>query len=512
MQENRTDYVIRNLIYSLINSAIGTVMPFFVRTFTIYYLGSEYMGLNNLCTSILYVLNAADLGVANAFAFRLYKPMAQKDTDEVCRLLNFYKKVYTTIGLAILGMGLCLMPFLQHLIKGDLPEGINIYVVFFIYLVNSAISYMLHTYNNLLFLADQRRDYESNLYTINFIMLYGSQIAMIVTRHYYLSVIMFPVCTFFSSIIRNIFVKKRYPQYVPRGRISDEIRRSLWKDILSVTVYKLRDISRNSFDNIVISSFLGLVVLSNYQNYYMVVTLPNLLLSIFYNSIQPSMGNCIAMESVEGTYSVYKKNVFILEFLGGWFAICYGLLIQDFIVIWLGADYLMSDTLAILLALFIYLQAENLLAGLMREGAGLWKYGRICAVAEMAVNLVLNIVLLLWLGVEGIVLATILSMLFISIPAENFIIHVHFFDSKLIDRLKYALRSVLWTVTTALITGLICSFAPKIYGVRFVFKVFACAFIPPISLAVCFGHTEEFKFVKSLLLQILFRKVNRNKN
>ena len=52
------------------------------------------MGLNNLCTSILYVLNAADLGVANAFAFRLYKPMAQKDTDEVCRLLNFYKKVY----------------------------------------------------------------------------------------------------------------------------------------------------------------------------------------------------------------------------------------------------------------------------------------------------------------------------------------------------------------------------------------------------------------------------------
>ena len=145
---------------------------------------------------------------------------------------------------------------------------------------------MLHTYNNLIFLADQRRDYESNLYTINFIMLYGSQIAMIVTRHYYLSVIMFPVCTFFSSIIRNIFVKKRYPQYVPRGRISDEIRRSLWKDILSVTVYKLRDISRNSFDNIVISSFLGLVVLSNYQNYYMVVTLPNLLLSIFYNSIQ----------------------------------------------------------------------------------------------------------------------------------------------------------------------------------------------------------------------------------
>ena len=143
MQENRTDYVIRNLIYSLINSAIGTVMPFFVRTFTIYYLGSEYMGLNNLCTSILYVLNAADLGLANAFAFRLYKPMAQKDTDEVCRLLNFYKKVYTTIGLAILGMGLCLMPFLQHLIKGDLPKGINIYVVFFIYLVNSAISYML---------------------------------------------------------------------------------------------------------------------------------------------------------------------------------------------------------------------------------------------------------------------------------------------------------------------------------------------------------------------------------
>lgn len=486
-------------------------MPFLVRTFTIYYLGSEYMGLNNLCTSILYVLNAADLGVANAFAYRLYKPMALKDNDEVCKLLNFYKKVYFVIGFVILGAGLCLMPFLRCLIVGELPP-VNVYVIFFIYLINSVMSYMLHTYNNLIFLADQRRDYEFNIYTIGFLILYGGQIFFLMKKHYYLSTFMFPVSMLVQCFVRNAFVKKKYPQYIPRGKISKEIKDSLWKDILSVTVYKLRDISRNAFDNIVISSFLGLIMLSNYQNYYMVVTLPNLLLSIFYTSIQPSMGNCIATENIEEIYKVYRKNVFILEFLGGWFAICYGFLIQDFIEIWLGAKYKMSGMLAFLLALSIYMQAENYLAGLVREGAGLWKYGKVYAFVEMIMNLVLNVILLVWLGIEGIILATILTMLFISIPVENIIIHTQFFKTKLLNRLKLAFCNVLWTLGTAALVGIICSFTPNIYGIRFLLKIFICVLIPLISLVVCYRNTEEYKYVKELLVKVLYKLVNNIKH
>ena len=43
----------------------------------IYWLGMEYVGLNSLFTSILSVLNLAELGVGSAMTFSMYKPIAE---------------------------------------------------------------------------------------------------------------------------------------------------------------------------------------------------------------------------------------------------------------------------------------------------------------------------------------------------------------------------------------------------------------------------------------------------
>lgn len=505
LKQSRMDYVIRNLICSLLNSVIGTILPFFVRTFTIRYLGSEYMGLNSFCVSVLYILNAADLGVSNAFAFRLYRPMAEKNMDEVCRLLSFYRRVYAAIGITIFCTGICLMPFLENLISSDLPVGVSIYAVFFLYLVNTALSYVLYAYESLIFLADQRNDYESNICSASFILLYGSQIIFIFRRQYYFSVVMFPICTLLQNMIRNAVVKKKYPKCIPLGQISKETKRSMRKDILSVAVYKLRDISRNAFDNIVISATAGLVVLSDYQNYYTVFTLPNLLLSIFYNSIQPSMGNCVATESRDEVHGIYQKNIFALLFLGGWFAICYVFLIHDFITIWLGTEYVMSNSLAVLFAVYTYLQAENLQARLMRESAGLWNHGRMFAALEIAANLILNIVLMSWLGVEGIILATILSMLLISIPVENYMIYKYYFKNQFFRRLKLEIFNLAWVAGTAVLVGLLCSLAPGGNRIKFLYKACICTLVPPASLAVCFHRKEEFVFMKDVMMKMLHK-------
>lgn len=506
MGKNRIDYVIRNLICSLLTSMIGTILPFFVRTFTIRCLGSEYMGLNSFCVSVLYILNATDLGVSNAFAYRLYRPMAQKDMDEVCRLLNFYRRVYFVIGITIFSLGLCLMPFLENFISRDMPVGINIYGVFFFYLANTAMSYLLYAYESLIFLADQRNDYESNICSVSFIILYSSQIVLISRHQYYLSVFMLPLCTLLQNLIRKAVVKRRYPQCIPLGKISVEMKKSMWNDILSVAVYKLRDISRNAFDNIVISAYAGLVVLSDYQNYYTVFTLPNLLLTIFYNSIQPSMGNCIATESREEVYVIYRKNIFILMFLGGWFAICYAFLINDFITIWLGTEYLMSNVLAVLFSVYTYLQAENLLARLMRESAGLWNYGKVFAIAEIVANLVLNMILMFWLGVEGIILATILSMILISIPVENYIIYKLYFKMQFFEKFKIEVLYLTWTAGTAVFVSILCSYGPRLLGAGFLYKVCICLVVPPVSFIVCFHRTEEFEFIKDVMRKILLKR------
>ena len=116
-----------------------------------------------------------------------------------------------------------------------------------------------------------------------------------------------PFCTLFENLFRNWIANHKYPDYVPHGNISKNERAALRKDIFSVAVYKFRDISRNAFDNIVISTFMGLVVLSNYQNYYMVCIVPIWLLSTFYMSALPSVGNFALLNREEALYGLYKK-------------------------------------------------------------------------------------------------------------------------------------------------------------------------------------------------------------
>ena len=143
MSESRTYNAKRNIIFGLINRIIQLCLPFVIRTILIKNLGADYLGLDSLFVSILEVLNMAELGFSSAIIFSLYKPLAEKDNETVCALLQLYKQIYRIIGFLIIVIGLLLMPFLPRLIKGTWPDNINIYLLYSIYLFTTAISYLV---------------------------------------------------------------------------------------------------------------------------------------------------------------------------------------------------------------------------------------------------------------------------------------------------------------------------------------------------------------------------------
>lgn len=509
MENSRTNYVIRNLIMSLINIIVGALLPFFVRTLMIKCLGSDYMGLNNFCSAILYTLNASDLGVSSAFAYKLYKPMEEKYADEICRLLRFYKKVYFIIGTSIFLAGLCLMPFLGYFIESDIPQGISIQFVFLLYLLNTVTGYLTFAYKNTLLTADQRRDYILGLSTLSFLFIYGSQIVLIITRHYYISVFVLPFFTFLENILLSIITRKKYPMYFPKGVVSLETRKLIKKDIFAVLIYRIRDISRNSFDNVVISSFAGLVVLSNFQNYYSIFNIPFLMLSISSTSFAPSIGNYAVTHSKTEVFNIYRKSAFIQAVMAGWFAVCYGFLIGDFIGIWLGEEYRLSSLTAFLFAVYICILGENYTLKTIRESVGLLNYGKQWAVLEMISNLALNIGLMAYMGVEGILCGTVFSMLFISIPAENYIVYKYYFKGMFKERVKMIVSNIVWVLVTAALVFILCSLAPQRYFVRFIYKACVCAVVPLLTLTLSFGRSEEFKYIINMLKSLIEKRVRR---
>ena len=88
---SRTKNATRNIIWGICYKITMLLLPFAVRTVMIYTLGSQYLGLNSLFTSVLDVLSLAELGVGSAMVYAMYRPIAEEDTEIVCALLNLYK-------------------------------------------------------------------------------------------------------------------------------------------------------------------------------------------------------------------------------------------------------------------------------------------------------------------------------------------------------------------------------------------------------------------------------------
>ena len=140
MKLERTRNATRNIVFDGTLEMANLLFPFVIRSVMLHCLGTEYLGLNGLFKSLLTFLNLAELGVGSAMVFSMYKPIAEDDTRTICALLRLYRTLYRIIGLVIAMLGLLLIPVLPGLIKGDVPAGMNLYVLYLMNLGNTVVT------------------------------------------------------------------------------------------------------------------------------------------------------------------------------------------------------------------------------------------------------------------------------------------------------------------------------------------------------------------------------------
>ena len=455
----RTRRAFVNIIWGFIEKMITLICPFIIRTIMIYKLGNEYLGLNGLFTSILQVLSLAELGFGDAIVFSMYKPIIENDNKMLSALLNLYKKVYRIIGMVILCVGLLILPFITKFVKGGYPSEVNIYVLYCIYLFNTVISYFLFAYKESLLKAHQRNDVNSRILSGCNIVMYVLQIiVLLLFSNYYLYIVIMPVTTIVLNCVRSLFVKKMYPQIVCEGHIEKDAVIGLSKRIIGLTLnYKLAQVCRNSFDSIIISSFLGLVILARYQNYYYIISALTVMVSIITTAVGAGIGNSIAAETVEKNYSDYKEFLFIYNWIACFCTVCMLCLYQPFIELWVGKSNVLPLSTVILCCIYFYTMKLGDIAAVYRQAAGIWWEDKFRPIVESVVNLAVNIVLVKYIGVDGVLVSTIISIVCINIPWATYVLFKVYFKMSIKEVFfKYIRYFIETTVLCAVVYG-ICS-------------------------------------------------------
>jgi O-antigen/teichoic acid export membrane protein len=507
------------MLWGLMNKIVTIVFPFIIRTVMIYSLGMRYVGLGSLFTSVLQVLSFAEMGIGGALVFNMYKPIANDDAKTICSLLNFYKKTYRYIGIIILVIGLAIMPFMDHLIAGDVPDDINIYLLFLIYLANNVLGYFLFAYKQALFTATQRVDIISNIGTVIQIVTGGLQIvALISLKNYYTYAIIISLGSCLNNLIVGYFADKKYPHYQCYGDIEKDELKEIKKQVGGMIFQRIGSIVLTSTDTIVISAFLGLLSLAMFQNYYYVFTALNALFAILQQSIIPSIGNSVANSTVEKNYNDFKKFNFIYLWITSWFSVCLLCLYQPFMEIWVGKKnmYEMGMVLLFVVYFFIYKWCDMLYV--YQQACGIWWETRYVPLISAIINLVINIVLVKIIGLPGILISTIIAILFVYDVGYAKVLFKTYFSSIKNGAKNYWIRQVLYFFTAiiaSLVTYCSCSalLIPNIYS-RFIVNGIICTIVPNIIIYILWHNTSEFTETVSLLKLFArgFRNGNKNEN
>lgn len=510
MKIERTKNATRNIIFLTIQRIYQIVVPFLMRTAMIYFMGVKYLGLSSLFSSILQVLNMAELGVGSAMVYSMYKPIAEDDTKKICALMRMYKIYYRIIGAVIGGTGIILMPFVPNLINGDIPAELNIYVLYLLNLGATVISYWLFAYKNCLVNAHQRNDISSKISFVTTSVQYGLQLSVIIyLKDYYVYLIVALATQAFTNVVISIVVTKMFPDYKAAGKLGKKIRKEINGRIRDLFTSKIGAVIVNSADTIVISSFLGLTVLAVYQNYYYILNSLVTFVGIIFTACTAGIGNSLVVESKEKNFQDFNKFTFIIAWMAGFGTVCLLCLYEPFMDIWVGKDLELNFLAVVCFCVYYFIYEINQLLNMYKDAGGIWHEDRFRPLVTAGLNLTLNLIMVQFWEIYGVLLSTVISMLFVGMPWILHNLFTTIFEKKFLRGYLIRLFTYVFvTVVAALVTYLFCNcFSAGLVG-TLIIRSIICCIVPNIIFLIAYIKRKEFREAVLLLNRITKGKIS----
>lgn len=502
----RTEKSLKNIKYSFIGQILAIVISLVSRYFFLKTLNATYLGVNGLFTNILTVLSFVELGVGPALTFSLYEPLKSNDREKIKSLLLLFKRCYIIIGIVILILGFAITPFLPYLIS-DLPDIQKLDLIYWLFVINTGVSYF-GSYKKTLLTSDQSGYIVSKFhYVLYFLMNLLQIIILLITHNFIFYLIIQIVFTILENITLSIYVDKKYKYLKERNikPLDSKTKDSIKKNTKAMVIHKFGSIVVTATDNLILSKYVGLLAVGIYSNYYLIINNIHKILKQLFNSIIASVGNLGAEGNKDKLFSTFKHINFINYYLQSLCSILMIVLFQDFILFWVGEEYLFSIPIVIVLVICFYFSGLRTSVLLFKEALGLYWQDRYKAFFEAIINLVVSIILIKILGVIGVFLGTLISTLTTCFWIEPYILFKYGFDKKSIQYFKDILLKTLLTCLLGFLCFYVCDFITGNLIAVIIIKAIVTFLIVNIVYYVIYRKSDDFIYIKKIIRKILKR-------
>lgn len=398
-----------SLIAQITTFVCGFILP---RLFLQHY-GSEVNGLVNSISQFLSVIAFLELGVGAVVQSSLYKPLAEKDNQQISKVMVSANKFFQRLARILLVYVISLMiiyPYIANQNFGFIYTATLIVAIS----ISSFAQYYFGIVNSLLLNADQRGYIQYNAQTVTIILntivcaimisMNGTiQVVKLVTSIIYLA----------RPIILQIYVNNHY-KINWKIKYTQEPIKQKWNGVAQHVASVVLD----GTDTIVLTVFSTLSNVSIYSVYFLVVKGVKTLFLSVTNGIQALIGELWAKQELDQLKSFFGWIEWLIHTGTTYVFSCTAALIVPFIQVYtLGirdANYI-QPTFAILLTLANAMHCLRLPYNIMVLAAGHYKQTQRNYIVAAILNIVVSVLTVKIWGLIGVAIGTLVAMTYQTI-------------------------------------------------------------------------------------------------
>lgn len=415
MTESRVKKTLLNARVNMIFYFLILILSFFSRKIFLDTLGADFIGLTGTLQNLLGFLNLAELGIATAIGYVLYAPLHQNDQAKINEIISVLGYLYRKIGGVILLIGIVVSLFLPVIYPDTGFDLSLVYFAYYSFLASSLIGYFCN-YKQTLLGADQRNYVVTAYFQGSNILKTLIQLGLAYyTGNYFVWVFIELLFGIIYSFILNWKINQVYPwlkSEVRQGRQLFKKYPEVMRYTKQLFVQKLSGVVQWQTTPILTYAFCNLQTVAFYGNYIIITDKLSQFVNTFLESTGAGVGNLIAEGNKANIKKVFWELLSVRYFIGATISFCIYMLINPFVTLWLGEQYLLSDTV-------LFLIVTNILISYTRGGVMQFLYGYglfrdvWAPIAEVILNLGTACVAGYYWGLPGVLLGGIVSQLII---------------------------------------------------------------------------------------------------
>jgi O-antigen/teichoic acid export membrane protein len=335
-------------------------------------------------------------------------------------------------------------------------------------------------------------------------------VVLILFKNFIFYLIIQTVFQLLGNLVLSLKVNKYYPflKKYKAVKLDSESKKQIYSNVKANSFIKIGGILVNSTDNLILNYFSGIAMVGLLSNYNLLIGLGSSLIVQVFSSLTASVANINAIESQDKKIETFNLINFMNFWIYGFFSVAILFLINDFILIWIGQNYVLPLSVVVLLVINFYMYGMQNAVWMFKFTLGIFKQGQYIILFTALINLVLSFIFGYYYGLVGILAATAIARMVTNAWFDPYIVFklglnlnpLHY----LIKYIKYLLILVLSIAVILVIMNYV-----TVNGLLLVvIKVIVVMITPNIFIILFYRNNADFKNLMSML-NVLIKKFTK---